>query len=346
MKYLTRPSRFSGALLAILVVALIGCGSRVPAPTVAEAIAPIPADAWREIKEGIWTASALAQAEADTYAGQAMREWMARVRERVDADFIPWYSGYWTQQWIGIKASWYEMNREDGDGSVERYVAQYLLEAFHDLVLEPAAVPSNPQTISSEAAAIYVRLLSQQLQCMPRLHAVPTRSLRRSLSQIPLITLSGSDPANAMLSEVLDRGDLAGTAAYDALISRWEPVGGALESASGKRHLDAVAEDSVSQYFADLPLRAGGGAAATVVGEALGLFISAGVAAWSAVTHDQEKPAIESALKEALDAGLQDMWHGLMEDPERGVLYPVRHMSGQVESGLFPVREPGVVVPF
>ena len=193
---------------------------------------------------------------------------------------------------------------------------------------------------------MYVRLLSIQLQRMPKRHGIPARSLRQSLRRIPLISLSGSRPASAMLSEVFDHSDLTGTPAYAVLISLSEPAEGPLESSSGKGRLDAVAEDSVSQYFADLPVHAGGGAAATVVGEALGLFISIGLATWSAVTHDQEKPALESSLKEALDAGLQDMWHKLMEDPKRGVLYPVRHMNGQVESGLFTVGEPDVVVPF
>lgn len=40
-------------------------------------------------------------------------------------------------------------------------------------------------------------------------------------------------------------------------------------------------------------------------------------------------------MRAALDAGLNDMWQTLMEDPELGVLFPVNHMSEQIEKGLF-----------
>ena len=83
-----------------------------------------------------------------------------------------------------------------------------------------------------------------------------------------------------------------------------------------------------------------------VVGEALGLFISAGITAWSAISHDQQRPEIESRLREALDAGLDDIWQTLMEDPEQGVLFPVNHMRQQIETGLFPAEEPEPLTPF
>ena len=96
----------------------------------------------------------------------------------------------------------------------------------------------------------------------------------------------------------------------------------------------------------ELPVRAGGGAAATVIGEALGLVVSAAVAAWSAISHDRQKPEIESQVRVALNDGLEQMWAILMEDPELGVMYPVNHMSGQIEAGLFAVSEPEADLPF
>ena len=44
----------------------------------------------------------------------------------------------------------------------------------------------------------------------------------------------------------------------------------------------------------------------------------------------------EAQLREALDAGLDEMWQVLMEDPQLGVLSPVFHMTAQIETGLFP----------
>jgi hypothetical protein len=288
----------------------------------------------------------LAQSEADAHARQAMLEWVERVRVLIDNEFIPWYSGYWTQQWIGLKAGWYEMNREDEAEPVEHYLAQYLQERFHELVLEPAAVESDPKTISRQTAALYVRLLSDQLRCIRQTHAVPLRSLHEKLHQIPLIALSGAHPTTVSLSEVIDRSDLTGIPAYGTLVGHVDSPEDPENLSGDNEYMEFVAEDSVARHLEKLPVRAGGGAAATLVGEALGLFISVGVAAWTAAAHEEEKPEIESQLKGALDAALEDMWRSLMEDPELGVLYPVNHMSRQIENGLFAAQEPGLEVAF
>ena len=324
------------ASFATLLLALIGCSSSVRAPVADESVVPISADVWQELREEIWTASLLAESEAEAYARQAMQAWMGRVRARIDTDFIPWYSGYWTQQWIGLKAGWYEMNREDGEQPVERYLAQYLQERFYDLVLEPAGAESNPQTISRQAAALYVQLLSDQLQCIQQTHAVPSRSFHKKLSQIPLIAPAGTTQATASLSAAIDRAGLMETAAYTALIDRAGFAEDSEKLSGENEYLEFVAEDSVARHLEQLPVRAGGGAAATFLGEALGLFISVGIAAWTAAAHDQEKPDIETQLQGALDAALEDMWRRLMDDPEAGVMYPVNHMSRQIEAGLFP----------
>jgi len=83
-----------------------------------------------------------------------------------------------------------------------------------------------------------------------------------------------------------------------------------------------------------------------IVGEALGVFISAGFAAWSAISHDRDKPEIESRLRTALNAGMDSMWRTLMDDPQRGVLYPINRMNAQLEAGLFPAHESIPDVPF
>lgn len=326
---------------------LAGCASRTPSPIVAEPVPPLSADAWRQVKEEIWIASTLAQSEAEIYARQAMQDWMGRVRERIDKEYVPWYSGYWTQQWIGLKAGWFELSRsDDEEESVEKYLARYLQENFYEIVLVPAGAEADPQAITERAADLYVKLLSMQLRRLPKTYAVEPRSLRESLRSIPLITLPGIPAGRAALSEVFDRDNLNEMSAYEALIFRANSVGSPEASSPNQQHLQVVTEDAVARRLAELPVRAGGGAAATVVGEALGLFISAGMAAWSAIKHDQEKPVMESQLKEVLEVGLKDVWQILMEDPELGVLFPVNHMTQQIETELFPAHTPYPLMPF
>ena len=322
------------SVVGVLLLSLAACTYRGPPRAPAEPIAPIPASIWREIEEEIWTASSLAYFEAEAVAREGMREWMKRVRAETGNAFIPWYTGYWTQQWIGVKAGWYELGREDGDAPVEEYLAGYLQERYTELVLEPAGVRAHPQSISEQAAALYVRLLSQQLQCIPKIYPVSPRSLGRELDNIPLIRQPGGGAGGASLQRVFERNDLSGLADYDALL------GYGSRASLDESRLLTVAEDSLARLVAGLPLRAGGGAAATVIGEALGLIVSAAVAAWSAVSHEQQRPELESQVRAALNDGLDRMWEILMEDPEVGVMYPINHMSDQIEAGLFPISGP------
>jgi hypothetical protein len=333
-------------VLSILLFTLAGCATHGPAPVSLDPPPPISAETWREIKEEIWTASTLAQSDAETYARQAMRQWMQRVRENTENEFVPWYSGYWAQQWIGLKAGWYEMSKDADEGPVEDYLVSYLQEKFYELVLEPASTETDPQTISAQAAARFVRLLSEQLQCLPETHGVAPASLEKKLEEITLILLPGPPSQSAFLSQVFEHQDLTGVPAYEALITHSNAIGDQQRTGPREDRLQVVAEDSVTRLVAQLPVRAGGSTVAMVVGEVVGLFISAGVAAWSAISHNRDKPEIESQLRQALDTGLNDMWQILMENPQLGVLAPVNHMNRAIEMCLFPSRMHDPTLPF
>lgn len=333
-------------MLSVMLLILTGCASRGPNIPPIEPVPPILDDKWREIQEEIWTASTLAYIEAENYARGAMQEWMARVRENTDTEFVPWYTSYWAQQWIGIKAAWYEMNNEEGDPPVQEYLVGYIRERYSELVLEPASVQSDPRGITAQTAALYVQLLSKQLQCIPKVHAVSSQPLKQKLEQIPLLTLSGDESYDISLSLLLERNNLTGVAAYEALLAYADSKKTREKSPQRKEPLREVVEETVARLVDDLPVRLGGSTVALLVGESLGLFVSAGVAAWSINSHDQKKPLIESQLRQAMKIGFDDMWDRLMKNPRLGVMFAVNHMHQQVESGLFFSHEPDTVLPF
>jgi len=264
-----------------------------------------------------------------------------RVRDKTDSEFIPWYTGYWAQQWIGLKAGWYEMNREEGEPTIADYLVKYIQERYYELVLQPAGVPLDPRLIAEHTAEQYVQMLSEQLQGIPKMYSVSPLSLQQKLELISLIKLHDTKPQGVSLSLLLERTNLTGVEAYDTLLAQAGVSSIQGNSAPDKAPLQIVVEDTVARLVADLPLRAGGGAAALLAGETLGLFISAGVVAWSMNSYEQEKPEIESQLRSALDSGLDQMWERLMKEPKSGVLYPVNHMRRQIEASLFPAEKPG-----
>ncbi len=324
--------------ILISVVVLVSCTLQPLKETFIKPVPPIAPEKWQEIQEDLWSASCLARSEAVAYTQQAMTEWMGRVREKTDSEFIPWYTSYWAQQWIGFKVGWYKMSRDEDEPSIEEYLVEYIREEYYELVLEPVNEISNPQQITEQAAALYISLLAEQLQRLPAMHRVSVRSLRKKLEPITLVSISANGQNGMPLSLLLERNDLTGVAAYDALLTHADTVATRANSSLGKDNLQIVVDDTVARMVADLSLRAGGAAASMVLGQSLGLVFSAGISAWSISSHEQEKPEIERQLRQALDAGLKSLWQRLMEDPVLGVLLPINHMSSQIEILLFPIQ--------
>jgi hypothetical protein len=99
--------------------------------------------------------------------------------------------------------------------------------------------------------------------------------------------------------------------------------------------LNVVARRAVTKLSDSLALRGGTTAASSIVGGFWGVVISAGAAAWDVTEHNYEKPGMEVQLRDNLDAALDVMWQGLVEDKHDGVMALVHHMSTQIEGAVF-----------
>jgi hypothetical protein len=63
----------------------------------------LPPAVWQRIDQDIIEASAAAAGSANDYARRSMRVWKEQVQQRTENDFIPWFTGYWTQQWLTLR---------------------------------------------------------------------------------------------------------------------------------------------------------------------------------------------------------------------------------------------------
>jgi hypothetical protein len=257
-------------------------------------------------------------------------DWVARVRERTDAEFIPWLTGYWAQQWLSLRLTWYRMNDESGDpdAAIDR-LSDYLREQYHARVIEPVAEVIHPGQIMDRSTTRYVQALGVEVYALPARYGLPQDQFEHWLAGIPAIT----GPPAASLLDITRAADVTTTAAYQALAagireqtdeSGSEPSGEAL---LGFAHRTAV------RLGAALALR-GGTAAASVAGGLPGLLLGLGVTAWDASRHEQERPAIEAALHQDLDWALEVARRHLLEEPQRGVLAGVTHIAAQLEAVL------------
>lgn len=335
--------RHAGYGLLLVLVAVLGGCSFAPSQ-VEEPQAPLPQvqpGTWRAVDQQIYNASVYARHESQAYARVVMEEWLWRVRQRTEEVFIPWYTGYWTQQWLSIKVSWYQLQGDEGEAMPEERLASYLQEQFYEQVLEPVSSFVDPHTVMEHTTTAYLRELKDALAPLPARYDIPPALFRQHLEAIPAIEGTGVPLQDASLHVVLQDADLSDVAGYESLLAQIAAVNGNINPSPSADRLQVVARRAVDKLLGTLPVRGGAAAASAIVGGFWGMLISTGSAVWGVVEHDNDRPVMEAQLRENLDAAMEVMWQDLVEDPDGGVTAVVHHMSTRIEAALFqPVQEP------
>lgn len=329
-------------LLSVFIIALSACTS-VPAPVVTPA-APlhyIPAETWQSIDEQILSASVSARKKSRAYARLAMANWRRRVQQRTEDIFIPWYSSYWTQQWMSSRVAWYKMQYAEGEATPEERLSNYLQQQFYEQVLEPVSNFVDPRTVMKETTAVYLRAVKIRVEQFPSEYQIPVAELNRHLKFIPAIVVQTMPLQDASLYDVLQITALPDLPAYKTLLAQIDTVNGDISPESSTDNLNKVSSRAVTKLVEQMELRSGASIAAILVGGHLGVFISMGAATWSATAHQNDKASMEAQLRNNLDSMLDLMWQDLVVDTHGGVTAAVHHMSKQIEYSVFTLDPTG-----
>jgi hypothetical protein len=319
------------ALIIAVMVMLAGCTS---ARTTAPSVVQISSDTWRQVDQEILAASKAATAPARRYATQTMDSWMDRVYQRTESDFIPWFTGYWTQQWLTVKVSWYKVSSQKGEQTPAQRLDAYLQEQYHERVLDPVSEQIDPDAVTAQATAYYIQLLDQQLPPIARRYNISTEQFDAHLNAIPAITLAPPPSANATLYELIHAAPLARMPAYLALIDRVHKAANGPDAGRPDAGISSVAIHSSEKLEASLAPRGAASAVAAAVGRVAGLMISVGMAGFGAIAHQNERAEMEEQLRNSLYAALNEKKRGLIDNPEFGVMAGVYHVAGQIEGSL------------
>lgn len=322
------------ALLFASVLALAGCVTTPVTPARAPH-APPPVQLSEEllwqVDSDIGAASLAAAAPAKDYARGGVDNWRTRVAQRTETDFIPWFSGYWTQQWLSIKLAWYQLNAEEGTDAAVVRLAGDLEEQYRDRVLLPVAGDIDPDAVRTEATRLYVRSLAENLEAIRSRHGVPQEQFDRRLGEIPAIALA---PHEASLYEVVHADPLDKLPAYSALLARLRKDAGAAGNGLLNAGISPMARRTSEKLANKVAGSGSAGVAAAVFRGVASIMISAGSAAFGAITHEQERTELEAQLRENLGAALDEMSLALLEDRATGVMAGAHYLSGQVEAGI------------
>ncbi|PYY84746.1 hypothetical protein DNK59_15955, partial [Pseudomonas sp. TKO26] len=247
-------------LLAVLLV-FAGCVHRAPAPV---AVAPVSPATWRQVDNQLLDASRSATRQAEVYAQGSMEHWRTRVYQQTDEQFIPWFSGYWTQEWLSLKVGWYSLNNRGDAGQSSRRLAEYLQEQYQERVLAPVALEIDADEIAGEAMEFYVQLLRQQLVQIGNRYQLPAPQLDQHLGQVQAIDLGPAAEQRASLAQLLRVEPIARLPAYGPLLQQLRGAAATERDspAPGVAQVAQVTSDKLQAQFATRGV-AGAVAAAT-----------------------------------------------------------------------------------
>jgi hypothetical protein len=329
------------SLIVAVLLVLAGCATSARAPVVAPAVFVSPAT-WQQVDQDIVNASQQATEQARLFARGSMEHWRTRVYEQTEEKFIPWFSSYWTQEWLSMKVSWYTLSAGGEQDASTKRLADYLLAEYQKQVLAPVAVEIDPDAILAQATAFYAQTLAQQLQVIAQRHGIPMAQLNGRIQKVPAIALGPPAARDASLYQVVSAEPLNSLPAYAALIDTIHKAGGDKSIASPDAGMAPVAKRASQRMAAEMAPRGAASAVAAAAGKLAGGLITVGVAGIRAIIQASDRPDSEALIRSSLGNTFDKAWMKLLQNPTSGVMAGTLYMAKQVEGNLGARAEPSV----
>lgn len=323
------------SLMIVVMLILAGCAASRPAPVVVVPVY-IAQTTWQQVDREIISASRQATAQVKLFARGSMDHWRLRVYQQTEEHFIPWFSSYWTQEWLSMKVGWYSLSANGEDDASAKRLAAYLLEEYRERVLAPVAVEIDPDAILLQATAFYVQLLNQQLEAIAKRHGVPLAQLNARIQTVPAIALGPPAARDASLLQVVSTQPLNTLPAYAALIDTIHKAGGDRGIGSTDAGIAPVAERASKRIEAEMAPRGAASAVAAVAGKLAGVLISVGVVGVRAILQANDRPDSEALIRQTLGSTFDKAWLKLLQNPDTGVMAGTLYLAGQIEGNLSP----------
>ncbi|NUT78687.1 hypothetical protein HNO86_26970 [Pseudomonas sp. C1C7] len=329
------------SLIVAVLLVLAGCATAPRAPVEAPQVMIAPST-WQQVDREIIDASQSATEQTKIYARGAMEYWRTRVYQLTEENFIPWFSSYWTQEWLSMKVSWYTLSAQGEQDASEKRLAAYLLEAYQEKVLAPAAVEIDPDAILSLASAFYVDILKEELQKISQRHGVPIAQLNGRIQKVPAIALGPPSARDASLYQVIRIESLDKLPAYAALVDKVHKAGGEKGVDSTENAMAPVARRASRRMEAEMAPRGAASAVAAAAGKLAGGLITVGVAGIRALIQASDRPDSEALIRSSLGNTFDKAWAKLLQNPQSGVMAGTLYMAGQIEGNLAKTAQPPV----
>ena len=315
------------------MLALAGCAAPNRVPDLFPPI-DVSEETWRQVETDILAGSLVATGPALNLVRTQMERWRLLVSERTEADFIPWFSSYGTQQWLTAKIAWYTLTSDEAGSLPVDRLAAYLQEQYHERVLDPVAKDIDPVSVIGQATKLYIEGLGEQLKSLPVRYGIPPNLFEERLKSIPMIVLAPPPVHNASLYQIISTEPIESLSAYMALLQKIRKAEEIAGVGLSKTKISPAAKRVSEKVLDRLAISGGTSGVSALVGGVAGMVISLGATVVGVILHEAERQEIEMQVREPLHASLEEMWQVLMEDHSAGVAAGIYYLSGQLEATL------------
>jgi len=292
----------------------------------------VDADIRRVFSEARDRAQATARARLDA--------WHAKLMGRVEGDFLPWYFGFWNQEWRDLKAAGYLAADWVGLADARAAMIADFRDAFAARVMPPAETQLRMEAIAREALTVYLSHAREQLPDISDKYHVPRDDWQQHLAQIGL-QLQEAATQDEQVPTTLKGLVTVGAAGTTAVLLRGGSAFRRVGATAGRLVPRAGAAGETALVGAGLRgqvARTGGRQAAKtgtrVGGRVLGLAALAGFLAWDAYDYASTEAELRPKLRDRLGAYLQAVSRRMLADPAQGVLAPVNEVEHRVRDQL------------
>lgn len=285
---------------------------------------------WHQVDKDIRSALESAHADAEEYASKKLEKWTDELMVRVDEDFLPWYFGYWQQQWMGLQGLWYwswDKLWNEKPTMVEN-ITENIQREFAARVLRPEIAQMQIERLARETVETYIQGLQTRVTQIPARYNIPQGEWERYLEGISHTTqdveANRSTPINLKL--IAGAGMFSSVKVVGLLSSSLKP----LIAKIGTK----ISAKSATKVASKVAVKSGAKVAAGAGGKMLGPIVGIGILIWDVWDHYSTKAEQQPIMRRNLNDFLVEMRTDLLKNPEAGILAVIDSIEGQMVTSL------------
>jgi len=298
--------------------------SNSPIATIAKPI--LPPTVWREMDQHLIDAVVQARQETEKFAHNSVDQWVNKLMQRMDNDFLKWYFNYWNQQLLGLNGlyhgaiHWLNLSQR----TAQEKMTENVQEEFATRVLRPEIAQLEIEHIAQDTVKHYVDQLQTRLNEIPQKYHIPRAEWEKYLDSIAVMTTRTEANRETSLSlKALTGSTVAGAAILTkSLAPLIKGVGSKLTAKLAGKAAANMAATTGAKVIAKLG------------GELLGPVIAVGIIIWDVWDHAKTKEEGLPLLRQNILDYFNELKTSILSDSEYGILTIIHQLETQIATSV------------